>query len=208
MDWESRRYNQQREAVQPPNVFFDGTRLGLEGSMLSTLIVAGLGGLQIGLSVTLGYAMRIAEGLPDQAKPFALFGFIFSSILAFIALAMALFFTTSIPTMAYSMALVWWMLRWVGKRWGRDKLASTLFGAFLGLLNGLAIVAVVSVIFDAQINWAAYVRLFRWPAILSIDGIVLTILTLFPLVSIGAGTQIGWRLGKHIEEMQQYWSWY
>jgi hypothetical protein len=207
MDWGSQRYNQQDEATRPPNVFFDGTRLGLEGSMLSTLVIAGLGGLHIGLSVTLGYAVRIAQGLPDQAKPFALFGFVFASIFAALALAMVLFFGTSIPTMAYSMVLVWAMLRWVGKRWGRDKLASTLFGGVLGLLNGLLIVAVVALIFGTQVDGAAYVRLFRWPAILSVDGIVLVILTLFPLVSTGAGVQIGWRLGKHIEEMQLYWFW-
>jgi hypothetical protein len=207
MDLETRRYNQQNEATRPPSVFFDGTRLGLEGSMLSTLIIAGLGGLHIGLSITLGYAVRMAEGLPDQAKPFALFGFVFASILACIALAMLLFFGTSIPTMAYSMALVWGMLFWVGKRWGRDKLASTLFGGALGLLNGLLIVAVVAVIFDARVNGAAYAQLFRWPAMLSVDGIVLSMLTLFPLVSAGAGVQIGWRLGKHIEEMQLYWFW-
>jgi hypothetical protein len=207
MDLEPRRYNQQNEAMRPPGVFFDGTRLGLEGSMLSTLIIAGLGGLQIGLSITLGYAVRYADGLPDQAKPFALFGFLFASILAFIALAMLLFFGTSIPTMAYSMALVWGMLRWVGKRWGREKLASTLLGAGLGLLTGVLIVAVMSLIFGARIDGAAYVRLFRWPAILSVDGIVLLLLTLYPLVSAGAGVQIGWRLGKHIEEMQLYWFW-
>lgn len=207
MDLGPRRYDQQDQIVQPPNVFFDGTRLGLEGNMLSTLIVAGLGGLQIGLSVTLGYAVRISEGLPDQAKPFALFGFLLTSGLAMLALAMVLFFSTSIPTMAYSMLLVWGMLRWVGKRWGRDKLASTLLGAAAGLVTGVLIVALAALIFDAPMDGAAYARLFRWPAILSIDGIVLSLLSLYPLVSIGAGVQIGWRLGKHIEEMQQYWFW-
>ena len=76
MDFGPYRYDQQSEATRPPSVFFDGTRLGLEGSMLATLIVAGLGGLHIGLSATLGYAVRYAEGLPDQARPFALFGFL------------------------------------------------------------------------------------------------------------------------------------
>ena len=207
MDLEPRRYNQQSEATRPPSVFFDGTRLGLEGSMLSTLIMAGIGGLHIGLSTTLGYAVRYAEGLPDQAKSFAFFGFLFVFFLAFLALAIVLFFGTSIPTMAYSMGLVWGMLRWAGKRWGRDKLASTLFGAVLGLLTGLLIVAVVSVIFGARIDGVAYARLFRWPAVLSVDGIVLVMLTLYPLASTGAGTQIGWRLGKHIEDMKLYWFW-
>ena len=207
MDLGPRRHNQRIETLQPPSVVFDGTRLGLEGSMLSTLTLAGLGGLHIGLSVTLGYAVRLAVGLPDQAKPFALFGFVFVSLLAFIALSMLLFFGTSIPTMAYSMALVWGMMRWVGKRWGREKLASTLFGTALGLLNGLLTVALVALVFGARVNGAAYARLVRWPNILSVDGIVLVMLTLFPWVSTGAGAQIGWRLGKHIEEMQVYWFW-
>jgi len=207
MDLGPRRYNQQSEATRPPSVFFDGTRLGLEGSMLSTLIMAGIGGLHIGLSTTLGYAVRYAEGLPDQAKPFAFFGFFFAFLLAFVALSILLFFGTSIPTMVYSMGLVWGMLRWAGKRWGRDKLASTLFGAALGLLTGLLTVAVVSVIFGARMDGATYARLFRWPAILSVDGIVLVLLTLYPWVSTGAGAQIGWRLGKHIEDMKLYWFW-
>jgi hypothetical protein len=120
---------------------------------------------------------------------------------------MVLFFGTSIPTMAYSMLLVWGLLRWVGKRWGRDKLASTLFGAAAGLVTGVLIVAMAALIFDTRLDGAAYAQLFRWPAILSIDGIVLSLLTLYPLTSIGAGAQIGWRLGKHIEEMQLYWFW-
>jgi hypothetical protein len=53
----------------------------------------------------------------------------------------------------------------------------------------------------------AYFTLFRWPAILSVDGIVLLLLTLYPLTSAGAGVQIGWRLGKHLEEMQLDWFW-
>jgi hypothetical protein len=207
MDLGPYRYDQESEATRPPSVFFDGTRLGLEGGMLSTLIIAGFGGLCIGLSTTLGYAVRYADGLPDQAKPFAFFGFFFTSILAVLALAMLFFFGTSIPTMAYSMALVWGMLRWVGKRWGREKLASTLLGAALGLLTGLLSAAMVAVVLGARVDGTAYSTLFRWPAILSVDGIVLVLLTLYPLTSAGAGVQIGWRLGKHLEEMQLYWFW-
>jgi hypothetical protein len=207
MDLRSRRYDQQNEATQPPSVFFDGTRLGLEGSMLSTLAVAGVGGLLIGLSTTLGYAVRLAQGLPEQAKPFSLFGFLFTSIIAIIALSMLFFFGTSIPTMAYSMVLVWVMLRWVGKRWGREKLTSTLLGGALGLLTGVAVVAMSAVILSAPVDGAAYARLFHWPALLSIDGIILVIMTLYPLVSTAAGVQIGWRLGNHVVEMQRYWFW-
>ncbi len=207
MDLGPYRYDQQSEATRPPSVLYDGTRLGLEGSMSVTLIVAGLGGIHVGLSSTLGYAVRYAEGLPDQAKPFAFFGFFFVSLLAIVALAMLLFFGTSIPTMAYSMALVWMMLRWVGKRRGHDKLASTLLGGAFGLLTGALITLALSVVFGLRLTGEVYARLLRWPAILSIDGIVLTWLTLYPLVSAGAGVQIGWRLGKHIENMGLYWLW-
>ena len=207
MDLGPRRYNSQSEATRPPSVFFDGTRLGLEGGMLGALTISGLGGLHIGLSVTLGYAVRYAEGLPDQAKPFALFGFLLTSIIASMALAMLLFFSTAIPTMVYSMVLVWGMLRWVGKRRGREKLASALLGAAMGLLTGLLIVAVASLVFGVRVDGAAYATLFRWPAFLSIDGIVLLIVTLYPWVSAAAGLQIGWRLGKQIEEMRLYRFW-
>ena len=207
MDFGPNRYDRQSEATRPPNVFFDGTRLGLEGTMLTTLIVAGLGGMHIGLSSSLGYAVRMVEGLPEQAKPFALFGFLGISVLSFVSLAMLLFFSTSIPTMLYSMGLVYLMLRWAGKRWGREKLASTIIGAVLGLIAGILVMALVALIFGASLTGSSYATLYRWPAILSIDGIALFWLTLYPLISTGVGAQIGWRLGKQIENMMLYWFW-
>ena len=72
-------YGSQPHIPRPPNVFFDGTRLGLEGNMLTTLALAIPSGLHISLSVMLGYAVRYAEGLPAESKPFALFGFIFGA---------------------------------------------------------------------------------------------------------------------------------
>jgi hypothetical protein len=207
MDFGPYRYNQQSQATRPPSVFFDGTRLGLEATMYGTLVVSGLAGLHIGLSVTLGYAVRYADGLPAESRAFALFGFILVSLLAMIALAMVLFFASAIPTMSYSIGLVWLMLRWLGKRWGREKLASTLIGAALGLLVGLLGTTLGALLIGLRFDWATYTTMFRWPAILSIDGIALLWLTLYPLISAGADAHAGWRLGKQLEELTLYWYW-
>jgi len=201
------RYGQQQQPAQPPSVFFDGTRLGLEGSMLSTLIVAGLGGLHIGLSFVLGFLVRYEQGLPAEAKPFALMSFLFVSALAMVALAMALFFGSAIPTMAYAMAMVAGMLRWVGKRLPKTRLWSTIFGTVAGLLVGGGMSAIGVLLFGLQLGPALYARLFSWPAILSIDGIALLWLTVYPVVSAIAGGQIGWRLGKQLDELSVYWFW-
>jgi hypothetical protein len=181
--------------------------LGLEGNMLTTLTLAIPSGLHISLSVMLGYAVRYAEGLPVESKPFALFGFIFGALLAIIAMAMLLFFVLSIPTMLYSMGLIAIMLRWVGKRWPREKLASTIIGGVMGLLIGIGSTALILMLTDMPVSWALYGTLFRWPAILTIDGIILLWFTLNPLVNAIAGAQIGWRLGKQFEELSLYWFW-
>jgi hypothetical protein len=201
------RYGQQQQPAQPPSVFFDGTRLGLEGSMLSTLIVAGLGGLHIGLSSVLGYLVRYEEGLPAEAKQFTFFSFLFISILAIVAMAMVLFFGSAIPTMAYAMALVSGMLRWVGKRWPKVRLWSTVFGTVGGLLVGLALATLGVLLFSLELGPALYARLMSWPAILSIDGIALLWLTFYPAISAVGGGQIGWRLGKQLDELSLYWFW-
>jgi len=201
------RYGQERQPPRPPSVFFDGTRLGLEGSMLATLAIAIPGGLHIGLSTILGYAVRYADGVPIEARAFSLFGFIFASLLGVIALAMILFFGGSIPTMMYSMGLVAYMLRWLGKRRGREKLASTIIGSVLGLLIGILETAIGLLLMGLKLNWAQCVTLFNWPAILTIDGIALLWLSVTPLVHAIAGAQIGWRLGKQLEELTLYWFW-
>jgi hypothetical protein len=201
------RYGQQQQPVQPPNVFFDGTRLGLEGSMLSTLVVAGLGGLHIGLSSVLGFLIRYEDGLPAEAKQFTFVSFLFISVLAMVALAMILFFGSAIPTMAYAMALVSGMLRWVGKRWPKVRLWSTIFGAVGGLLVGLALSTLGILLFNLEIGLALYARLISWPAVLSIDGIALMWLTFYPLISVVGGAQIGWRLGKQLDDLSLYWFW-
>lgn len=201
------RYGQQQQPAQPPSVFFDGTRLGLEGSMLSTLVVAGLGGLHIGLSAVLGYLIRLEDGLPAEAKQFTFFSFLFISLLAMVALAMVLFFASAIPTMVYAMSLVAGMLRWVGKRWPKVRLWSTVFGALGGLLVGLALSGLGLLLFNLDMGSGLYARLFSWPEVLSIDGIVLLWLTLYPVTSVVGGAQIGWRLGKQLDELSLYWFW-
>jgi hypothetical protein len=192
---------------QPPNAFFDGTRLGLEGSMLATLAVAIPASIQIALASTLGYAVRYAEGLPAQANPFALSRFILTLILAIIALAMVGFFVGSIPTMGYSALLVLAMLGWVGKRRGREKLASTIFGAIAGLLVGVLQSAAGFGLMSFAPRAAVYSMLFRWPAIMSIDGIALLWFTLVPVANAIAGAQIGFRLGKQLEELTAFYFW-
>jgi len=175
--------------------------------MLSTLVVAGLGGLHIGLSGVLGFLVRYADGMPTEAKQFTFFSFLFISILAMVAMAMILFFGSAIPTMIYAMVLVSGMLRWVGKRWPKVRLWSTVLGAVCGLLVGAGLSALAVLLFGLQLSPALYVRLISWPAILSIDGIALLWLTLYPAISAVGGGQIGWRLGKQLDELSLYWFW-
>jgi len=175
--------------------------------MLATLAIAIPSALHIALSTTLGYTVRYADGLPDETKAFTLFGFIFVTILAVIAMAMVMFFGGAIPTMLYSMGLVAFMLRWAGKRRGREKLTSTIIGGVLGLLTGILGSAVLHLLTGLSLSGSLYATLFRWPAILSVDGIVLLWTTLNPLAQAAAGAQIGWRLGKQIELITLYWFW-
>ena len=199
--------SRQVQVPQPPNPFFDGTRLGLEGNMLVTLCIGIPCGMHIALSVVLGYAVRLEDGLPSQAKQFAVMGFLFAAIMAIIAMAMVLFFSLAIPTMAYSMGLIAVMLRWVGKRRSKERLVSTIAGAVLGLIVGIASSALIFLLVSMSPSFSLYARVFRWPEILSIDGIILLWFSLSPLANAGAGAQIGWRLGKQLEEMRQYWYW-
>jgi riboflavin transporter FmnP len=175
--------------------------------MLSTLAIAIPAGLHIALSANLGYTARFAEGLPAEAKAFSLVGFFFTAIMAIIAMSMLLFFGGSIPTMAYSVGLVSLMLRWVGKRWGREKLAASIIGGVMGLAVGCLETLVVVTLMNLSLTWPTYATLFRWPAILTVDGIALLWFSLAPFVNAVAGVQIGYRLGKQLEEMTTYWFW-
>jgi hypothetical protein len=191
-------------APTPPNAFFDGTRLGLEGTMLSTLTIGVPAGLHIALSATLGYATRLSD-MPQGSKAFSMMGFIFISILALVAMAMVLFFLLAIPTMAYSMILVATMLRWMRKFRGREKVVPTIVGAILGLIIGVGTSALIFLLSNVHPTPASYGSIFRWPEILTIDGIILLWFTLNPLLNAVAGAQIGWRLGKMLDQMTMYW---
>jgi hypothetical protein len=174
------------------------------------LVTIGIGvpcGLHIALSAILDYAARLEDGLPAQANQFTVMGFLFAAILAIIAMAMVLFFALAIPTMAYSMGLIAVMLRWVGKRRPRERLVSTIAGAVLGLIVGIASTALIFLLVNIAPSFSLYAQIFRWPEILSIDGIILFWFSLSPVANAGAGAQIGWRLGKQLEEMRQYWYW-
>jgi hypothetical protein len=189
--------------------------------MLATLAIAIPAGLHIALSVTLGYAIRYAQGLPAEARAFSVATFIFVAILAVIAMAMGLFFGIlaviamamglffggSIPTMAYSVGLVSYMLRWVGKRRGRERLTASIIGGVLGLIVGSLETAVVFALMNLSFSLNAYATFFQWPEILTVDGIALLWFSLNPLANLAAGVQIGYRLGKQLEEMTTYWFW-
>jgi uncharacterized protein YacL len=175
--------------------------------MLVTLGIAIPAGLHIALSALTGFAVRYTRGMPEELGSFTLFGFIFTAILAIVAMAMVMFFMLAIPTMAYSMALVAFMLRWIGKHRQRIPMTSAIIGAVLGLLVGLLSSGIVFLLLDIAPNWAFYSTIMRWPAILTVDGIVLLWFSLNPLANIAAGIQIGWRLGKQLEEVTLYWYW-
>jgi hypothetical protein len=175
--------------------------------MLATLGIGIPAGLHISLSLALGYAQRLQEGLPAEARQFTVMGFVFGAILAVIVTAMILFFLLAIPTMAYSMGLVALMLRWVGKRWPRQKLASTVIGGLLGLLVGLGTSAIVFLLTDIRPGFSLYGSVLRWPEILTMDGILLLWFSLSPLLNAGVGAQIGWRLGKMLDAITLYWFW-
>jgi hypothetical protein len=86
-------------------------------------------------------------------------------------------------------------------------MTSAIIGAVLGLIVGLLSTVLVFLVLDIQPTWSSYRTILRWPAILTIDGIVLVWFSLSPLANAAAGTQIGWRLGKQLEEVTLYWYW-
>ena len=192
---------------QPPNPFFDGTRLGLEGTMFTTLAVAIPAAIHIAIAVNLGYAVRL-DDIPQDPRALSIMGIVMVTILAVVAMAMVMFFMLAIPVMAYSMGLVAFMLRWVGKRRRKEKLTSAIIGAVLGLLVGLGTSALVMLLSSISPTAATYGAILRWPQILTVDGIILLWFTLNPLFNAIAGAQIGWRLGKLLEQLSQYYFFY
>lgn len=198
------RHNERQSPPAPPNVFFDGTRLGLEGTMIAALIVAIPAGLQSGLSATLGYLVRYAE-MPAEPKAFSFGGLIWGWLLAALPICMILFFGGAIPTMLSNMGLVAYMLRWLRKRRGKDRLAATVAGAVLGLFSGIPCSALAMLVGGISPTFSLYTTLLRWPAILSVDGIFILWLTLLPFANAIAGARSGWKIGQLIEELQIYW---
>ena len=192
---------------QEPSPFFDGTRVGLEGAMLAVLAIAIPAGLHIGLSASLRHLVRFAEGAAGQGRAFAPVPFLFASLLGIVALGVLLFFANAIPTMAYGIGLVALMLRWPRKWRGSEKRVSTVTGALLGLAVGLLVAAAGSLLLDIGLSWGLYAQLLRWPAILTIDGIALLWLTITPVAHAVAGAQLGWKVGKQVEDFFLYRFW-
>lgn len=205
MQNQSFRFDEQTAAPGPPNVLFDGTRLGLEATLLSELCFAVPAGLQCGLSITLGYFVRIADGLPDTANPFALGRFLWMSLVSAFILIMILFFSTAIPTMLYTMGLVRFSLFWLRKRKGHDKRANAIAGAILAFLFGLPCTALGLILIDIYPSLALYGELLRWPDLLSIDGMMLLWMTVLPFFGIIGGVRSGIKIGEVVERMQMYW---
>lgn len=191
-----------------PSAFFDGIQFGLEGTMFAALAIAIPTGMHIGLSVTLGYAVRYANGLPAEPRDFSLFGFLFAALLGFIFLSMALFFGGVMPTMLYSIGLVAYMLRWLEKRRGHVKRVSILLGGILGLLLGVLLSATGFLLLSLSPSLETYTTLFHWPEILTFEGIALLWLTVLPAATAVAGSQTGRKLGDQLETLTMHWFWY
>ena len=196
------RYNNR---TAPPNVLFDGTRLGLEATMITALCIAIPAGLHSGLSATLGYFTRYAELLAVEAKSFALGSFIFSSLAGVLVMCMMLFFGIAIPTMLYTMGLVVFSLNWLKKRRGRDKLANAIVGGILGFLFGAPCTVLLLILIDMKPSGLLYAELIRWPAVLTIDAIILLWFTLLPIFNVIGGVRSGLKIAKIVENIKMYW---
>jgi hypothetical protein len=199
------RHNDRTASPSPPNVLFDGTRLGLEATMISALCIAIPAGLHSGLSATLGYFIRNTDALAVEAKAFTLGPFIFSSLAGVLILCMMMFFGIAIPTMLYSMGLVSFSLHWLRKRRGRDKLANAIAGGILGFLFGTPCTVLVMLLIDMRPSGPLYADLVRWPAILTIDAIVLLWFTLLPLINTIGGVRSGLKIAEIVENVKMYW---
>ena len=199
------RFDSRTAPPAPPNALFDGTRLGLEAAMITVLAIAIPAGLHIGLSSNLGFFIRYSEAADVVPKAFALGSFIWTSLAGILVLSMALFFGIAIPTMLYTMGLVQFSLFWLRKRWDRDKVANGIAGGILGLLFGTPCTAMVMLLVDMRPSGALYAELMRWPAILTIDGIVLLWFTLLPVINIIGGVRSGLKIAEIVENVKMHW---
>jgi hypothetical protein len=173
--------------------------------MVTTLGIAIPAGLHSGLSANLGFFIRYAEAAGMAPNAFAWWPFIWTSLAGVLVLSMALFFGIAIPTMLYTMGLVRFSLFWLRKRWDRDKLANGIAGGILGLLFGTPCTALVMLLVDMRLSGALYAALLRWPAILTIDGIVVVWFTLLPLINIIGGVRSGLKIGEIAENVKMHW---
>lgn len=199
------RYDSRTAPPSPPNVFFDGTRLGLEATMITSLSIAIPAGLHSGLSSNLGFFTRYADVAAVVPRAFTVGSFIWASLGGMLVLCMAMFFGTAIPTMLYTMGLVQFSLFWLRKRWKRDKLANAIAGGILGLLFGAPCSLLVMLLTDMRFSPLLYLELLRWPAILTIDGIVLLWFTLLPVINIIGGVRSGLKIGGIAETVKMNW---
>ena len=134
-------HDRRPEPPQPPSVFFDGTRLGLEATMLAVLATVVPGGLHLGLSTALGQLARYAPSAASPIEGFNPFRFLFASLMGIVGLAVFMFFVEAIPTMAYGMGSVALVLHWP-RRWrGQERRVSTVVGTVAGLVVGCLVAA-------------------------------------------------------------------
>lgn len=205
MDDRPLRYSDANTQPTLPNVFFDGTRLGLEAAMITALSIGVLSGIQVSLSSAMGYFVRYADGLPAAAHPVTLGGFVGIWLIAFLAVTMILFFGGAIPVMAYTMGLVSLMLYRLRKRRGRERLVGAIGGGLLGCLCGLPCWWLILMITDMIPNWSFYAAILRWPAIMSVDGVIGIWGVMLPLLNIIGGVRSGYKIGKMIQDVQMLW---
>jgi|GEM_PF-6648249 len=204
MDEQFYRFNEQSTPPSPPNMLFDGTRLGLEATLLSGLCLAVPAGLHCGLSITLGYFARLTD-MPAMADPFSVGRFFWMSLISAFILVMILFFSMAIPTMLYTIGLVRFSLFWLRKRKGHDRRANAVMGGILAFLFALPCSAFGLIMVDIAPRPDLYIELLRWPVILTIDGLFLLWMTLLPFIAIIGGVRSGIKLGEIAERVQIYW---
>jgi hypothetical protein len=199
------RYDSRTSPPAPPNVLFDGTRLGLEATMVTVLGIGIPAALHSALSANLGFFIRLGEVAGVAPKAFSLGSFFWLTLAAVLVLSMALFFGMAIPSMLYTMGLVRFSLFWLRKRWDHDKLANAIAGGILGLVFGTPCTVVVMLLVDMQLSLSLFGELLRWPAILTIDGIILVWFTLLPVVNIIGGVRSGLKIAEIVENVKMYW---
>jgi hypothetical protein len=190
-----------------PSPFYDGIELGVEASMFTVLAIAIPAGAHVGLSAALGYATRYVDGMVIESQAFSFSGFVFAWVLAFIALALALFACAAIPTLLYNGVLVALMLRLLRRRRERLKQISIILGSLLGLLLGIFLSGVGFLVTGLQLDLDTYATFFQWPEILTMDGFVLLWLTLLPFVTATAGGRSGRKLGAQLDALTMQWFW-